>query len=741
MLSLAYLIASAAAWGYTGSEACRDCHQQAYDNWRGSHHDLAMQLPSPETVLGNFDNTAFTHDGVTTRFYREGDRYMVRTDGEDGKLQDFPVEYVFGVYPLQQYLLPLTRGRLQALTVAWDSRSPEEGGQRWFHLYPDEEIDHSDPLHWTGPYHNWNTRCAECHSTDLRKNYDAGSRSFSTTFEEVNVGCEACHGPGEKHIELARADSLGSTPHAGFPVELGQRGEWAFQAQSSIAGRREPLSSRAQIDSCGRCHARRGTLGDYHYGAELLDTHRLSLPQWPLYYHDGQIRDEVYVYGSFLQSRMQQAGVVCSNCHEPHSLALRAEGNGVCAQCHKPAEYDTQQHHHHPTGSTGAQCANCHMPETTYMVVDPRRDHSMRIPRPDLSIVTGSPNACTGCHQDRDNNWALESLRQWRVAFRDTGSHPAVAFHRFEQGDGRSVPTLAKLANDPDAAPIWRATAMEALGQVGGRDALQSATTLIYDDDPLLRVSTVRALEFLPLHQRLQLLQPLLDDEVTAVRMEVAVSLAGVPLDQLDKQQADALRKVFEEYLAVQREHADMPGVQLQTGVFLVNRGDLPAAEAAYREALYLNPELIPARLNLADLLRSQGREDDARTQLLAALEVAPENGNTLHAIGLLETRNNNPEKALDYLGRAAAQETEGTRHRFVYAIALHDLGKPELALVELKKLQRQVPADQDVLLALANYSAELGQREQALGYASQLLQLAPGNRGYQQLYQQLGGK
>ena len=202
LLSLAYLIASATAWGYTGSEACGDCHQQAYDDWRGSHHDLAMQLPSPDTVLGNFDNASFTHDGVTTRFYREGDRYMVRTDGEDGKLKDFPVEYVFGVDPLQQYLLPLSRGRLQALTVAWDSRSPEEGGQRWFHLYPEEEIDHSDPLHWTGPYHNWNTRCAECHSTDLRKNYDAGSRSFSTTFEEVNVGCEACHGPGEKHIEF-----------------------------------------------------------------------------------------------------------------------------------------------------------------------------------------------------------------------------------------------------------------------------------------------------------------------------------------------------------------------------------------------------------------------------------------------------------------------------------------------------------------------------------------------------------
>jgi predicted CXXCH cytochrome family protein len=735
---MACLVASAGALAFAGSEACRDCHQEAYSDWQGSHHDLAMQVPSPQTVLGDFDDASFTYNGVTTRFYREGERYMVRTDGENGKLTDFPVEYVFGVYPLQQYLLPMSRGRLQALTVAWDSRPAGEGGQRWFHLYPGEAIDHEDPLHWTGPYHNWNTRCAECHSTDVRKNYDAATRSFDTTFREVNVGCEACHGPGEKHVELARAGTVASAPGGGFPTDLAQRGEWAFEETSPIARRREPLSSRAQVDSCGRCHARRGTLGDYHYGAELLDTHRLSLPRWPLYHHDGQIRDEVYVYGSFLQSAMQQAGVVCSNCHEPHSMQLRASGNGVCAQCHKPEVFDNEKHHHHPAGSSGADCANCHMPETTYMVVDPRRDHSMRIPRPDLSIVTGSPNACTACHTDRDANWALDSLRQWGITFRDTGSHPARAFHQFDKGDNRSVPALAELANDPDNAPIWRATAIEALGQVGGREALQAATALLYDDDPLLRASSVRALEFLPVQQRLQLLQPLLDDDVTAVRMEVADSLAGVPLDQLDREQAEALRATFDEYLAVQAMHADMPGVQLQTGVFLLNRGDLSGAEAAYREALFLNPQLVPAHLNLADLLRALDREDEARRQLLAALDVAPDNGNALHALGLLETRANNPEKALDYLGRAAAQETEGTRHRFVYAIALHDLGKPEMAITQLQKLSREVPADQDVLLALTNYSAELGRREQAAGYAGQLVKLAPGNRAYQQLYQRL---
>jgi tetratricopeptide (TPR) repeat protein len=500
----------------------------------------------------------------------------------------------------------------------------------------------------------------------------------------------------------------------------------------------DELASRAQIDSCGRCHSRRGTLGDYHYGADLLDTHRLSLPQSPLYYHDGQVLDEVYVYGSFVQSKMHQAGVVCSNCHEPHSLSLRATGNGVCAQCHVAAEFDTPDHHRHPVGSTGASCANCHMPETTYMVVDPRRDHSMRIPRPDLSVVMGTPNACNQCHQDRDADWVLNALEDWGVRFRDTGSHPARAFQRWDQGDSRGLPSLVQLASDTGAAPIWRATAMEALGQAGGRPALQTATTLIYDDDPLLRVSTVRALEFLPLHQRFQLLQPLIDDDITSVRMEVARSLAGVPLDQLETSEADRLRALFEEYLAIQRLHADMPATQLQLGVFHAARGDLPAAEAAYREALYLNPQLIPGYLNLADLMRGQQRDDEARKLLLQALEQVPENGQTLHVLGLLETRSGQPDKALDYLGRAAALETGGTRHRFVYAIALHDLGQPQAAIKQLQALLRAAPGNEQALLALANYSAELGRKREAAGYARQLMELAPGNANYRQLYQQL---
>lgn len=735
LILLFLLTGEARADQFVGSERCIDCHQAEHQLWQNSHHDLAMQEPADDTVLGDFDGATFTRRGVTTTFSRDGDSFIIRTAGEDGTLQDFPVRYVFGVEPLQQYLLPLSRGRLQAFDIAWDTRPEEAGGQRWFHLNPEEVTDHSDPLHWTGPYMSWNTSCAECHSTAVEKRYDLGSRSFDTRFSEVDVGCEACHGPGERHLRLVQEDRAGAEPNSGFPTALAQRGDWAFAEQATIARRTAPLMSNEQIDSCARCHSRRGNLGAYHYGKPLLDTHRLALPEEPLYYHDGQIRDEVFVYGSFIQSRMHQAGVVCSNCHEPHSQELRAPGNGVCAQCHKAEVYDQPSHHHHPADSTGADCANCHMPETTYMVVDPRRDHSMRIPRPDLSVVMGVPNACNQCHEDQDAQWALDATRAWGVRFSSTADHPARALQQLAAGNRAAAPRLQDIVRDAEVAPVLRATTMTALGRAGAITDVSMA--VLHGPDPLLRMAAVQSLAGLPLARRYQILQPLIADDVTSVRMAVAEALAEVPLDQLDAE-AEPLRALFSEYVAIQTLHRDMPGVNLQLGLFLQNRGDLPAAERAYREALHLNPQLLPARLNLADLLRSLQREDEAREQLQAALATAPDSGPALHAMGLLETRAGNREQALAYLQQAATLERQGIRHRYVYAIALHDSGEPRAALSQLQAIQRAVPGDEGVLVALATYSEALGARERALHWAGELLRAAPDNPAYKALYQRL---
>ena len=366
---------------HVGRASCAGCHQNEARLWAGSHHDLAMQPVAEDTVLGSFDRTEFVYAGVTTTFFREDGKFMVRTDGPDGALEDYEIAYTFGVDPLQQYLIEFAGGRLQALNVCWDTRPASAGGQRWFHLYPEDNVDHEDILHWTGPLQNWNYMCSECHSTNVRKNFRTEDESYDTTWSEIDVSCEACHGPGSRHVDWARRLAQGarpSIPDKGLAVLLADHdgGSWLFDAEASSARRDPPRESYAEIETCARCHARRTQLtDDYRHGRLLADTHRVTLLDEPLYHPDGQIHDEVYVYGSFLQSAMYATGVTCTDCHDPHTARLHLEGNATCSPCHKRNLFDTPEHHFHPLESTGASCVECHMPARNYMVVDPRHDH------------------------------------------------------------------------------------------------------------------------------------------------------------------------------------------------------------------------------------------------------------------------------------------------------------------------------------------------------------------------------
>ena len=417
--------------GFMGVQACAGCHSAEVDAWKGSHHALAMQPATAATVLGDFSDAQIEHFGVVTTFSRAGDRFVVRTDGPDGATHDFEVAYTFGVYPLQQYLIGLSGGRYQALGIAWDSRPREQGGQRWFHLYPDQKLPAGDRLHWTGIDQTWNYMCADCHSTNLRKNYDPTSNSYMTGWTDVDVSCEACHGPGSSHVAAMRSPSPGLTDQNRMGLlawlKATDNGHWEMNPETGIARRTEPLVS-GELDACAACHSRRKVIArNKAPGAPFLDSYLPAYLEPGLYHADGQIDGEVYEYGSFLQSRMHAAGVTCSNCHDPHSLKLRAADNALCAQCHMPEKFDVASHHHHATRSAGAQCVNCHMPTRTYMVVDARRDHSFRVPRPDLSKAIDTPNACTQCHTDRAADWAAQKVAEWFPQGRQTTSHYGVA--------------------------------------------------------------------------------------------------------------------------------------------------------------------------------------------------------------------------------------------------------------------------------------------------------------------------
>jgi len=278
-----------------------------------------MAAASERTVRGDFHDAKLEYAGVTTRFFQRDGKYFARTDGPDGQVADFEVKYTFGVEPLQQYLIELPRGRMQALSIAWDSRPKGENGQRWFHLHPGERVTHTDELHWTQPSQNWNYMCADCHSTGLRKNYDRTSDQFRTSWSEVTVGCEACHGPGSRHVTWASAQRAGTSgprdSTKGLIARLDERRgvRWTTTAATGNAHRSQPRATDREIETCAQCHARRAQIADgYVAGKPFLDYYRPALLSRPLYHADGQQRDEVYDWGSFLQSRMYARGVTCS---------------------------------------------------------------------------------------------------------------------------------------------------------------------------------------------------------------------------------------------------------------------------------------------------------------------------------------------------------------------------------------------------------------------------------------------
>lgn len=757
-----FFVLAAEDRGYLGSRACADCHRQQYQLWQGSHHDWAMKAANAETVLGDFENVRFDHYGEKSRFFKRDGRYFVETDNAEGKQQVFQISYTFGVYPLQQYLIAFPNGRYQALGLAWDSRPKAEGGQRWFHLYPDEAVPHTDQLHWTGSYFNWNSRCAECHSTNLQKNYDPTADRYQTTWSEINVGCEACHGPGADHVSGARQGKLAALPHSGFHWDLSAVGLWLQEKGQATARLQQGPGSAAypwhtQLDACGGCHSRRSVIGEEHRGWGYHDTYQLSLPQPPLYHADGQILDEDYVLGSFVQSKMFHQGVVCSNCHDPHSLALKAPGNGVCAQCHNPTVFDRPSHHHHPQGSEGALCANCHMPETTYMVVDPRRDHSIRIPRPDLSVSHQTPNACNGCHRQQPAQWAADAVANWLAQGPVDKASSAPSPHFSEQLITAQLPggagvELMQLAMNGLQPAVARAAALAQLP--ASPQSLLAVQTNLTAADPLVRRAAVDALAMVPPEQRLTDLWPLVKDPVKTVRMGVAAQLAAVDDQRLSQQQRQALQPLFEEYQQALQLHADMPAAQVNRGLFFTARRQYSEAEQAYRHALSLDRLYVGAYLNLADLYRQLNRDGEGEKLLRQALASLPEGAEAgspqasqratvLHALGLLLVRQKRYEEALSALERATGLAPEQMRYGYIYAVALNSQGQAAAALKRLQDLDRRFPNQAEILMALIDILTRQERWREALDYAEQMQTLQPDNPQLQQwigyLRRQLG--
>jgi tetratricopeptide (TPR) repeat protein len=741
---------SPSAATYVGSETCAGCHQAEAKLWNASQHKSAMQHATDETVLGNFNDASFDYYGVHSRFFRRDGKFLVETDSADGKLAEFEVKYTFGIDPLQQYLVEFPDGRIQALPIAWDSRAHDKGGQRWFHLSPDEAIKHDDILHWTKLNQNWNFMCAECHSTGLRKNYDAAKDRFATTWAEISVGCEACHGQGSRHTAWAR-DQQSWWP-------FGKRGDsskrllvrfderhgvtWPIDPQSGNARRSaEPATLRKEVETCGLCHARRaGFHQDWRPGEWLSQTHAVEALARNTYHVDGQIRDveEPYNYTPFKQGRMFAAGVTCSDCHEPHSAKLRLSGEGVCLQCHASDQYADAKHRHHAGADPAPTCISCHMPVRTYMVIDARHDHTFRVPRPDLSVTLGTPNACNDCHRDKSPQWSAAAVERWfgpaRKGFQTYG--PAFHAARTDQADAAAL--LSVVAADRHAPAVARASTLGELASRVTPANIATARTGLADPDPMVRIGALDMLENVPADRVWSLVSPLLSDPVRGVRIRAASLLAGVPTASQPPPDRARFDQAAAEFIDAQRVNAERPEGRTRLGNFLAQRGRAEEAEAEYRAALRLSPQYATAAINVADLYRQRGRDGEGEIVLRAALAASPREAALHHALGLTLTRLKQAEDALNELRRATELEPNQPRYAYVYAVALHSGGRHEEAISVLKQALRDHPANRDILQGLVSFNRMAGDAVAALAYAERLASLGPPDQGLTALIQQL---
>ena len=710
---------------FAGSLKCKECHQKEYDKWLNSNHDHAMDVANEKTVLGDFNNAAFEAHGVSSRFYKKDGRFFVRTQGPEGKMGDFEVSYTFGWFPLQQYLVPFPGGRLQCLPIAWDVRE-----KKWYHLYPKEPLDPKDWLYWTNAAQNWNGMCAECHSTNLKKNYDIKTDTYKTTWSDIDVGCEACHGPGSHHVQWAEMPDMARPKVENVHLVVKTSG----------------LGSRKAVELCAPCHSRRASLGDYtHAEAELLDSVLPSLLTQELYFPDGQILDEVYAYGSFTQSKMYHREVRCSDCHDVHGLKLVKEGNALCLQCHRAAEYDSKEHHFHkkkgekgdpiksPDGKvlfevgTGAECVQCHMPGRTYMGIHYRLDHSLRIPRPDLSIKIGTPNACNRCHVDKNSQWSVDAITKWYGPGRRP--HYGTVIEAGRKGLPEAKKDLIRLAGDPLYPVIVRATALHLLTAYPGEDAVQAFELALMDEEALIRRTAVQSIYLSGQRRQTELIAPLLYDPVAAVRMEAVSTLAGDPSKGLSSDQRKVFQNDLQEYIQSMEYSGDFAFGRYNLGNLYAALNEPQEAIRNYHAALKIDDLFYPAKVNLAMLYNSRGENDKAERLLRDVVAKHPELYDIAYSLGLLLTEMGKPEEALRFLERAAKGLPDRSRLQYNLGLLLQRLKRDSEAESALQKALVLEPANMDYLYALTDFYLKRNRLAEAKKVAEKMVAAHPDQR------------
>ena len=698
---------------FLGDNNCKECHQQEFKDWQGSHHDKAMQKADSLTILADFNNKTFTSQGVTSLFYKKGEDYFVNTEGPDGTNQDYKIIYTFGITPLQQYIVAFPNGHFQCLRTAWDTLKKE-----WFDLYPDFKVVHSEWLHWSRGGLNWNNMCSDCHSTNVRQNYDDKTDRYDTKYALINVSCEACHGPGKQHVEDVKR--LGDNYKATGTMHMTLK-----------------TTPKELVDQCARCHMRREQFSEvFNFEGTMVDHYFPQLIEEPIYYPDGQILDEDYVYGSFVQSKMYRNNIACNNCHNSHSLKLKFDGNALCAQCHIPAKYDTPEHHFHKQDTEGAMCINCHMPGRYYMGNDFRRDHSFRVPRPDLTLKYGTPNACAGCHKDKSNQWAWDEFKNLfgtvdSIHFSDKLVPGIVGEPGADKG-------LFELINDMQQPEIVRASAVKALSKYDSEDLINKFILLLNDDSPLVRGTTLDVLSQINTTDYVNYFLPLLNDSKRSVRVKTFYGLAGLTESQIPEKYKESYQKVKKEFFDYLNINLDFLGGQVKRANFYLKQGNLQKAIEGYEKALKIDNINNQVRLDLANLYYRNQDYQKTEDAYKTVISQEPKYGPAYYSLGLLYAELERTEEAIEQMKKANKLMPENIRVYYNLSL-LYSKNKESLEAEKTLLNGLKIDANNENLLyALAFQYANINQVDKAKTILIKLVQLHPNNSDYQRFLAQI---
>jgi len=689
------LPSSTFAADFVGAKVCIDCHERAYIDWQGSHHDMSMKHATKDSVLGDFTNATLvsknSDKNSTTpeknTFFKKADQYWVNIKGSDGKFHDYHIKYTFGYKPLQQYMVEFDDGRVQLIPFAWDSRPKAKGGQRWFNLYPDMSQKHQT-FFWTNTGQNWNYMCADCHSTNVDKNFDVTTNTYNTTFSEINVACESCHGAASEHLRWAKTSEKNKDldKGVGFTRDLSKSVQHWRAKENKKTLTPQNIEHSQQVLVCAQCHSRRTQISNNSHvkGNAFGERYLLDLVSSSNYHPDGQVYNEDFVYGSFLQSKMHKNGVVCSDCHNPHTVELKLPVETLCLQCHQADNYASITHHKHPANSSGAQCVNCHMPATTYMEIDARRDHGFHIPTPELAKKLGTPDTCLSCHKDKDSQWSAKKVNTWypKSNVKDEKDFvpvfAAINLALNEQQLQGVASELSRISQTISYAGIIRASALTKMASVSNTNTIIAIARAVKNTDENIRLGAIEGAQSMRGAEKWRVLSPLLDDKVLAVRINAAFTLTSLWIN-LSQLQQEQLSPALNEYIESQQFNADRSFAHSNIGIVAVYQGDYKQAIKAFKKGIAIEESFAQTYLNLSQVYYQLGENQQSISTLQQGKKANPDDASIPYNLGLAYIRTKDKVKASKELAIATQLAPQNSQYFYVYGLSL-EKNKPSAA-------------------------------------------------------------